>query len=575
MSIVLSPWGEKLNKEMPLQEYPRMQLQRSSYTCLNGVWDYQINTGEKPVAALWQRIIVPFAVGSSLSGCQVELRPKEVLWYRLRFQYEPAEKRTLLNFEAVDQCCSVYLNGIEVGRHAGGYAPFSMDISHCLRPFNELIVRCTDDSDQGDYSFGKQKLEHGGMWYTPTAGIWQTVWLEDIPDHAVRELKITPDFDERCVYLRMAGDFTQAVITVFENQKLVHRGITGEKEYTIPLPDFHPWSVSDPFLYDLYIETEDDAVKSYFGMRKISAKRDSKGFLRVALNNKPLFLSGLLDQGYSVDGQMTYPSEDAMIYELRSAKAMGFNMLRKHVKQECRRWYYHCDRYGLLVMQDMMNGGGPYDYYRTSVFPTLGVRRMDDRDYAKSGRGDARNRRIYCEELHALIDTLYNHPCVFAWVPFNEGWGQFDSSEVTDWLKGYDTTRLVCSASGWHDRGCGDFNSRHCYFHAFYAPKPDGRILFLSEFGGYSYLEHGHGKVDQLYGYKKFTDKAAWNEAMFAMYERDVLRNIPKGLAGCVLTQLSDVEDECNGLFTADRKVLKLDDRRMKKMNEKCIRSVK
>ncbi|MBQ9047264.1 MAG: hypothetical protein IJ120_05145 [Solobacterium sp.] len=573
---LLSPWGEKLNRYHPLQEYPRMQLQRDSYVSLNGHWDFCITNGEVPEnTADWQEIIVPFALGSKLCGTDRELKPGEVLWYRKYFAWPLTKNRVILNFEAVDQCCDVFVNGLHCGSHQGGYTPFGVDISDSLKQTNELLVRVTDDSDRGKYAYGKQKLEHSGMWYTPSSGIWQSVWLEELKDGSVHDLKITPDFDAGRVYLRFAGGFRQAVISVFADRKLVHRGITVEREYTVTLDDVHPWTPDDPFLYDLYIETEDETVKSYFGMRKFSVGKDAKGVTRFMLNNKPLFLTGLLDQGYSVDGLMTYPSEDAMVYEIRKLKAMGFNMLRKHVKQECRRWYYLCDKYGILVMQDMPNGGGPYDFKFTAVLPNLGIRKTADNDYEKFGRASEEGRNIYYQELDEMLDTLYNSVCIFSWVPFNEGWGQFDSAAVTDHIRAYDSTRLVDSASGWYDQGAGDFLSIHNYFLPFRVPAADGRILLLSEFGGYSYLEWGHSEAEKLYGYRKYKDKVRLDAAVDKLYSKAILANIPKGLSGCIYTQVSDVQDECNGLFTADRRIVKIDEKKMRRNNERMIRSVK
>ncbi len=572
-----TPWGEHLNTDMPLAEYPRLMLQRGSFTCLNGWWEYQITSEKDPFSEKnWKKILVPFALGTELSGTKEILQPGQVLWYRHSFAYQPTTDRTILNFEAVDQCCRVWVNGVEAGAHEGGYAPFSFDISGMIKEKNEILVRVTDDSDQGIYAYGKQKLVHGGIWYRPMSGIYQTVWLEDLPAHAVEDLKITPDFDHSRVYLRMAGTFTQAVITVFADGELVHRGITSGKNYTIPLESVHPWSPEDPFLYQLFIQTEDETIKSYFAMRKFSSGRDSHGKIRFLLNGKPAFISGVLDQGYTPDGWMTYPSEDMMRYELTKLKEMGFNMVRKHIKVECRRWYSLCDQLGLLVMQDMPSGGGPYSFWLTGILPTLGIRRIHDNQYAKFGRADEASRKAYYLELDQMLDTLYNYPCIFAWVPFNEGWGQFDSCAASEYIRDYDSTRLIDSASGWHDQGVGDFNSRHCYFYRFHEPKEDGRIALLSEFGGLMYLEYGHSEVDSLHGlYRKYRNKLKLNEAVFRLYEKNVLRNIPKGLSGCVFTQVADVEEECNGLFTADRRVIKIDARRMRKMNQRCIRSVK
>ncbi len=573
MEKLLSEWGEKLNREMPLAEYPRMQMQRSEWLCLNGRWEYQIVKGNlMPDKDSWKTITVPFALGSKLCGSDENLMPGDTLWYRKQFSYKPTPHRTILHFEAVDQGCTVYLNGVEAGRHTGGYAPFSVDISTLVKYQNSLMVRVSDHTDQGICTYGKQRLEHHNIWYTPTAGIWGTVWLEDLPDHAIEDIKITPDFDNEKVYIQLAGEFPQAVITVASKGVIVHKGITKEKHYEVPMPGFRPWTPDDPFLYDLYVQSDEDTVKSYFGMRKFSVGRDSAGEVRFCLNNKPLFLSGILDQGFSVDGHYTYPSDEAMLFELQKVKRMGFNMLRKHVKQECRRWYYHCDRLGILVMQDMPNGGGAYDPWYTMYLPNIGMRSFSDSKGEKFGRTDEESKHMFMNELDEMLDTLYNCVSIFAWVPFNEGWGQFDTVRVTDHIKQYDTTRLVDSASGWHDQGCGDFNSIHCYFRAYKPKHKDQRILFLSEFGGYSYLEWGHSDAQKLFGYKKFKNKLDLDNAVQKMYERDILKNVPKGLSGCILTQLTDVEDECNGILTADRRVVKIDEDRMKKMNDKIIR---
>ena len=574
---MLSVWGERMDLEMPLREYPRMDLQRDSYTCLNGEWEYQVRRdSSQPEEDKWNKLTVPFAVGSFLSGSKEVLGGHDVLWYRKRFSYQPGEKRTLLHFEAVDQVCDIWMNHIAVGHHEGGYEPFSVDVTGRITSVNELIVRCTDPSDSGLYAYGKQKKEHGGMWYTPSAGIWQTVWLEDVPDHAVSDLKITPDFDKKAVYLQMGGTFEQAVVTVFAGKKLVHRGITSAMTYTILLPEVHPWTPDDPFLYDLYIQTEDETVKSYFGMRCFTVEKDASGLPRFCLNHKPLFLSGLLDQGYTCDGLMTYPDDEAMIFEIQAFKDLGFNMLRKHVKVEARRWYYHCDRLGMLVMQDMPSGGGPYSFFLTAIRPTLGKRDIPDDRYKAFGRGSEESRAAYYRELDAMLGNLYNYTSIFSWVPFNEGWGQFDSIAVTNRIRQYDSTRLIDSTSGWHDQGAGDFDSRHVYFTDFRIPKrKDERALLLSEFGGYSYLEWGHALPKKLYGYKKFRDKVKLNAAVLACYEKNILANIAGGLCGCVYTQTADVEDECNGLYTADRKVLKIDPDQMKRMNKRLKEQLK
>ncbi len=573
---LLSPWGEKLNKELPVPEYPRMLLQRGSYMCLNGVWDYQITDGSAPAAAYWQRITVPFAVGAPLSGVEDILQPQQTLWYRLHFPYEPSGIRTRLNFEAVDQCCVVYLNGKEAGWHNGGYEAFSLDITGMLQKHNELVVEVKDETDQGLWSFGKQRLEHGGMWYTPTAGIWGTVWIEELPDHAVQDIRILPDYDRGQIQLDLAGEFSQSVITIFAGKKLIHRDLTGQKHMIIDLPGFRSWSPEDPFLYDIYVQTEDDTVRSYFGMRKFSMLKDAQGHPRFALNNHPYVLAGLLDQGYSVDGLYTYPADAAMRYEIQQCKDLGFNLLRKHAKVENRRWYYYCDRIGMLVMQDIPNGGGPYDRWKLLNLPTIGFRKMKDDRYASFGRENPEGRTSYLQELDEIVHELSGCTGLCAWVPFNEGWGQFDSAAVTRHIRQLDPQRLVDSASGWHDNGAGDFDSRHRYFRPFHAHGDDERILLLSEFGGYQYRAAGHGQEEKTFkAYKQYTDMRAYSDAVLKSFEQDCLQQIPNGLSGYIYTQLSDVEEECNGLFTADRRLLKIDRRGLRQINLDCRRKLK
>ena len=573
---VMSRWGKNVNLKSPLQEYPRMQLQRGSYTNLNGYWEYQItDTDQVPQANLWKPINVPFPLGSQLSGSDEILLPGKVLWYKKQFSYKPGEYHTHLNFEAVDQQCIVYLNGIEVGRHIGGYEPFSLDVSSYIKYQNALLVKCTDPSDTGEYAYGKQKIQHGGMWYTPMSGIWQTVWLEDIPLHGVHALKITPNYDRQTVYLEMEGDFNHATITISAAGKMIYHEMTAEMRNEIYLEDMHPWTLEDPFLYDLYIETEDDIVKSYFGMRCFTCEKDEKGYPRFCLNHEPVFLSGVLDQGYTPEGNLTYPDDEMMIYDIQKVKELGFNMIRKHVKVESRRWYYHADRLGMLVMQDMPNGGQP-SKLTTLYLPHLNITRMNDQNQKHLGRGDEWGKKAYYNELNAMIHNLYNVVSIFAWVPFNEGWGQFDSAKVTKHIQLMDLTRFVDSASGWHDQGAGDFYSRHVYFHTYTNPQNhEKRMSILSEFGGYSYLIPGHSLAQKLYGYKKFTDKLNLNTAIRKLYEDSIIRNIPKGLTACVFTQLTDVEDECNGIMTADREIVKLDEKRIRNLNQRCMRRLK
>ena len=571
----LSVWGEKLYRDAPLQEYPRMNLQRDSYYNLNGIWQYQITERKAdPDPSRWKEICVPFALGSQLSGTDENLMPGKALWYRKQFAYKPNGNHTWLHFEAVDMECMVFVNGMQVGTHKGGYTPFSFDISSYVAYQNSLMVRVIDDSDSGAFAYGKQKIEHGGMWYTPTAGIWGTVWMEDVPKHFVSDIKITPDYDHSCIHVSLAGNFEQALVTVASNGHVVHSGITADKVYTAPIPDMHEWTPEDPFLYDLYVQTEDDSVRSYFGMRKFSVMMDHNGHRRFALNNRILFLTGLLDQGYSIDGSYTYPSEDAMRWDIQNAKNLGFNILRKHMKVESRRYYYLADSMGMLIMQDMPCGGfHHWDFLTMGLLPQIGFRRMKDTGKTPFGRMNETLKQNYYTEFHEILDTLYDFTSICSWVCFNEAWGQFEAEKVTEWVRQYDETRLIDSTSGWHDQGCGDFCSIHTYFFPFRLRKDrNERMILLSEFGGYSCPDPAHGRMQKEYGYRKYKDLKEWNAAVFRLYEEQILPAVSEGLAGCIYTQLSDVEDECNGMFTEDRKVIRIDQNRMAKINAKLKR---
>ncbi len=568
-------WAKKIDVKNCFSEYPRMHMQRDSYTCLNGIWQYEITAKDGQPGSNYQNILVPFPVGSPLSKAPEILHDDEVLWYRKRFSYRRTNERTILHFEAVDQKCVVYLNNVEVGMHSGGYLPFSMDVTRFLQDENILIVAISDRSDKGIYAYGKQHLQPDTIWYKPTAGIWGTVWLEDVCERHIEDIKITPLFDDNSVFIQLFGDFEQAVITVRDNGHDVFKDIVKDKQILLKFDTFKPWTPENPFLYDVYIETADDYIKSYFGMRKFSKGKDRHGHIRFMLNNKPLFLSGLLDQGYNCDGLYTYPSDEAMIYELQTVKEMGFNMLRKHVKIENQRWYYHCDRLGILVMQDMVNGGNDYDMSLVQYKGYLGFKVKDD-DYAAFGRDNEKSRTMFEKELLGMINHLYNHPCIFSWVIFNEGWGQFDSLYWVDRVKEIDQTRLIDHASGWFDQKGGDFKSRHVYFGPYMHFKDrHGRIEILSEFGGYAYKEYGHSMGEKVFGYKKFKEKLKLGQAIYNLYDKQIRKAVQKGLGGCIYTQLSDVETEMNGLFTYDREILKVEKRMMNRINRKLIRMVK
>lgn len=571
-----SKFSEKFNREKPLQKYPRPNLVRDSYTNLNGIWKYQIVKNNVGFNENWKDIVVPFGVGSLLSEVLDVLKPDEDLWYRKTFKYKKVKEKTILHFEAVDQVCWIYLNGEFIGKNEGGYNPFSFDVSNYIKEDNELLVKVNDYSETGIYAYGKQRLDNKEIWYKPIAGIWQTVWLEDVNKGYIKELFITPIFDEKKVIFSLIGDYNQAIITIFENKKEVVRTITSEDSFEFEFEEFIEWNIDEPFLYDVTIETEDDFVKSYFGMRKISKEKNKKGHMRVYLNNKPVFISGILDQGYISDGIYTFPNEESMLYDIAIAKEFGFNMIRKHIKQENRRWYYLCDIMGMLVYQDMPSGGKPVNLISfNQAAGTLDIK-LKDNNYKRFGREKEESRNMYYQELNNMILTLYNHPCIVTWIPFNEGWGQFDAKQVVSFIKKIDSTRLISHVSGWFDQGVSDYDSRHVYFRKYKHRKDKhNRISFLSEFGGYSYLVKRHFFGKNTYGYKMFNSKKELENSIIRLYRYEILPSVSMGLSGCVYTQLSDVEDECNGLVTYDRKVLKINPRRLKAINLRIRKVIK
>jgi hypothetical protein len=568
LKTLYTPWGERLDREHPLPEYPRPQMRRDSYLNLNGVWEYAIRKDETPPVSYDGEIVVPFSPESPLSGVNRQLQRGETLWYRraVRLPEGFNRGRVLLHFGAVDQEAVVYLNGIEVGRHGGGYLPFACDITEALTEGdNTLVVRVRDDTDGGIYSYGKQKYDRGEIWYTAQSGIWQTVWMESVPDPYIRSIRITPCYDAGTV--RVAIETNKGDIPgkarVYGDGTLVAEGdfdARGRCELTLG-EDFHPWSPEDPYLYDLRIEAGSDRIESYFGMRKFSTV-EHNGHRVLALNNRPYYQHGLLDQGYYSDGLYTPPSDEAMVYDIQTMKEYGFNMLRKHIKIEPLRWYYHCDRLGMLVWQDMVSGGAGDSMFITRVLPFLGIH-LKDHAYRIFGRTDPAGRAQYERECADTVSLLYNCVSLCLWVPFNEGWGQFDARRYAEMVREMDPTRLVDHASGWHDQGAGDLKSRHIYYRPVRL-KNDGRVLALTEFGGYSLPIPGHTASPREFGYRIYRDQDAFMDALAELYERQVLPLIQReGLSASVYTQVSDVEDEVNGLLTYDRRVSKADPERM------------
>ncbi|MDE7220823.1 MAG: MFS transporter [Oscillospiraceae bacterium] len=573
---LLTPWGEKLDRDDPLPEYPRPQLRRDSFFSLNGRWQYAIRRRkEQEPAAFDGEIIVPFSPECLLSGVQRTVMPEDRLWYKRTFALPAGfrKDRVLLHFGAVDQSCQVFVNGKDVGGHEGGYLPFTCDITQALAEGeNTLVVSVTDAGSRSRHAYGKQSFTPGGIWYTPQSGIWQTVWLESVPENHAEKLTITPMYDSGEVrFILRAKDPENANFVIRKEGEVIAEDWydAGGEGLIMSIMDehFRPWTPEDPFLYDVTVTlSSGDVVQSYFGMRKFgTAEVDGKKVL--ALNGRPIFMSGVLDQGYWSDGLYTPASDEAMVYDIRKMKECGFNMLRKHIKIEPLRWYYHCDRLGMIVWQDLVSGGSRLDPLVIQVLPFLGVS-LQDGKYARFGREDPAGREQFVLDLQDTVDLLYNSPSLAVWVPFNEGWGQFDSLLATQMLWEQDPTRLVDHASGWHDQGGGDFKSRHVYFKPVRLKHDKHRVLALTEFGGYSLPAAGHTASEKLFGYRMYKTQEEFMEALVRLYEQEVIPCREKQrLSASVYTQVSDVEDEINGLLSFDRKVCKADEARLREIN--------
>ena len=575
----------------PLAEYPRPAMRRDSCEILNGPWQYAITqTAEYPAA--WQgSILVPYSPEAPASGVGRTLQPGQWLHYHRLFAPPAGEGgRVLLHFGAVDYACAVQVNGHLAGGHRGGYWPFTLDITDLLNGTgrNSLWVAVQDPTGHGTQARGKQTLKPGGMFYPAQSGIWQTVWLERVPDNYIQTLTITPDYDARTVTVRVhtakpggAVNLWAMVraggVTIAEDWGSDEADRDGEVTLNIPEEHFFPWSPDTPFLYDLTVGTNQgeeaglDTVHSYFALRKWSCAPDAHGVLRFCLNDKPILLNGLLDQGYWPEGLYTPPSDAAVERELSEVKALGFNLLRKHAKIEPQRWYYHCDRLGLIVWQDIVNGGSAYNLwfvtYLTNVLQPL-LRRFPDGKACRRllSRAKPAGREEYAHELADTVQALRCHPCIACWVPFNEGWGQFDAGKAVQALRTLDGTRLVDEASGWFDQGGGDVHSLHNYFYPLRI-RPQKRTVALSEYGGIAWPMPGHEPPHKTYGYGTAKDRQELTARYKKLQLKTVLPQLEKGLSALVYTQLTDVEDEVNGLFTYDRAAVKPDANAVRSVN--------
>ena len=566
---LMTQWAKGVRADNVHPEYPRPQMVRKNWLNLNGLWEYAIvGKDELKPANFDGQILVPFPVESALSGVGKAVGEKRRLWYRRTFEVpgEWSQRRVLLHFGAVDWETVVWVNGKKVGSHRGGYDAFTFDITDALkrRGVQEIVLSVWDPTDTGYQPRGKQVRKPGGIWYTSVTGIWQSVWLEPVSQAYIKSLKIVTDIDAEVMRVTAMCSDAVAGFSIeaeakdgsFTKGKAV--GKIGE-EIIIPIKNPKLWSPDSPFLYDLKMTLKDnqgnrvDVVESYFGMRKISLGRDDSGVTRIFLNNEPLFMFGLLDQGFWPDGLYTAPTDEAIRYDIEVTKQLGFNMARKHVKVEPARWYYWCDKMGLLVWQDMPSG----DRY-------IGRR---DPDLVRSDE----SARQFELELKRIIEGLGNHPSVVMWVAFNEGWGQYDTKGIVELIRRYDSTRLVNNASGWADRGVGDVHDIHSYPGPAAPPNELNRAVVLGEFGGLGLPVKGHTWQDEKnWGYRNFKTNQELTDAYLGLL-RNLQPLIEAGLSAAVYTQTTDVEIEVNGLMTYDRAMVKMDAKRIADANRKIV----
>ena len=550
-----TPWMEQ--KEIPWNEYPRPQLERDSFLCLNGIWELKRNEEN------WGGILVPYPPESVLSGIGKTLNKGDVLTYERRVTLPEGFKkdRVILHFGAVDQECEVYVNDVRMGDHVGGYLPFSFDVTDALTEGENVIrVVAKDDLDH-DLPWGKQCRDRGGMWYTPVSGIWQTVWMESVPENYIRSLRISTDTESATIVIDGGTEH------MYLNCDGKRYAVTGNT-VTIRLENPKLWSPENPYLYRFTLTSDNDEVKGYFALRSIEIKTVADK-PRLCLNGKPYFFHGLLDQGYFPDGIFLPGDPEGFTWDVKTMKELGFNMLRKHIKVEPERFYYDCDRLGMIVFQDLVNSGDYY-YIRDTIMPTVGFRK-DTCHPAPSQRRET----FFVEHGEGIVTHLHNHPCILLYTLFNEGWGQHDTQNLYEHFKSFAPDRVWNAASGWFKNSDNDLQSEHIYFGSL-KMKPRGqKPLALTEFGGYSWPVADHRfNLDEEYGYQKYTDSVGLQGALSRLYREDIIPQVKDGLCLTVLTQVSDVEDETNGMVTYDRQLVKVDPAEMRAVAAELARAL-
>ena len=541
--------------------YPRPQLKRKNYVNLNGWWDFSVQDNGDWPEHYQLKIQVPFCPESQLSGIDHPIEPGKYLFYRRHFSRPEGSGRVLLHMGAADQITNIYVNQKELAVHQGGYTSFTADITDALLQENELVIRCMDDLRSTRLPYGKQCLKRGGMWYTPVSGIWQTVWLETVPDRYIRALSMEVDLHQARVTVTPPLEG----LAQFEGRKIPL--VNGTATLTPEVP--HLWSPEDPHLYEFAVEAGEDRVESYFALRTIETKTVD-GIPRLCLNGKPYFFHGLLDQGYWPEGIYTPATPEAYAKDIRSMKSLGFNTLRKHIKVEPEEFYYQCDRLGMVVFQDMVNNGR-YRFLRDTVVPTFVSKKRRDHRLHK----DPQSRQAFLNTMEETVAQLKNHPCILCWTIFNEGWGQFEADRAYDRLRTLDSSRIIDATSGWFWQKKSDVDSHHIYFGGWRKLKATDRPLVLSEFGGFVCPIPGHRFVEgKAYGYRICSDPEAFEKRMLELYRKRILPAVSRGLCAAILTQLSDVEEEINGLVTYDRQVTKVTPEAMQPLAEQLHSAV-